>query len=358
MQIGAQTLTVPIRGDVRMKSLKLVPSAVMAAAALSIRLCVAPGALADDGYSLGEARREAAPGPGTDAAAARPPATFFTINEVLAKLDRRRGRGPNAIRMAFVAPRNIATDAAITPNPARTVGPEPFGLFTFRAPENAVWRKWRNLEADMAKDRAILDQCRSSADGCPASAAQFLRLINAVKSRSGRSQLDEANRGVNQAIRYMSDYAQYGVVDRWSAPLATFATGKGDCEDYAIAKYAALIEAGFPHGDLRLVLVRDRAIRQDHAVLAARLDKHWLILDSRRSDLIDDGDVRNYTPIFAINDRGVQLFAAPYAKLGPIDGEFNASPAAADPGDAGEWTGADASRVGDGGGISVLPLLM
>jgi predicted transglutaminase-like cysteine proteinase len=354
MQIGAQTLTVPICGDVGMKSLKLVHSTVMAAAALSISLSTAPRAFADDGRSPGETRREAAPG--MDAAAVRPPATFFTINDVLAKLDRRRGRGPNAIRMASVTPRNTAADVAIAPNPARTVGPEPFGLFTFRAPENAVWRKWRSLEADMAKDRAVLDQCRSNAGGCPANAAQFLRLINAVKSRSGRDRLDEANRSVNQAIRYMSDFTQYGEVDQWSAPLATFATGKGDCEDYAIAKYVALTESGFPHEDLRLVLGRDRAIRQDHAVLTARLGGHWLILDSRRSELIDDGDVRNFTPMFAINHRGVQLFAAPYAKRGPIYGEFDAAPAAADPNVTQEWTGADALDVS--GGVGALPLLM
>ena len=115
------------------------------------------------------------------------------------------------------------------------------------------------------------------------------------------------------AIRYMSAYAQHGEADRWSAPLASFATGKGDCEDYAIAKYVALTEAGFPHEELRLVLVRDRSIRQDHAVLAARLDGHWLILDSRRPDLMDDTEVTSFTPLYAINHRGVQLFAAPYA---------------------------------------------
>ena len=43
-----------------------------------------------------------------------------------------------------------------------------------------------------------------------------------------------------------SDFTQHGEADRWSAPLATFATAKGDCEDYAIAKYVALREAGFP----------------------------------------------------------------------------------------------------------------
>jgi predicted transglutaminase-like cysteine proteinase len=360
MQIGAQTLTVPICGDVRMKSLKLVPPAVMAAAALSISLCAAPGAFADDGFPPGETGNEAAPG--MDAAAVRPPATFFTINDVLAKLDRRRGRGPNAIRMASVTPRNtatdISTDASLAPNPARTVGTEPFGLFTFRAPENAVWRKWRGLEADMAKDRAILDQCRGSADGCPANAAQFLRLINAVKSKSRREQLDEVNRAVNQAIRYMSDFAQYGgEVDRWSAPLATFATGKGDCEDYAIAKYVALGEAGFPRDDLQLVLVRDRAVRQDHAVLAARLDGHWLILDSRRSELIDDGDVRNFTPMFAINYRGVQLFAAPYVKRRLLADEIVATPAAADTNESVDWIGADTTNSGSAQ-ISTLPLLM
>jgi predicted transglutaminase-like cysteine proteinase len=259
--------------------------------------------------------------------------------------------------MASIAPQNTATDAAIAPNPARTIGPEPFGLFTFRAPESIVWRKWRGLQSDIAKDHAILEHCRSNADDCPANAAQFLRLISAVKSRSGRDQLDEVNRGVNQAIRYMTDSAQYGVVDRWSAPLATFATGKGDCEDYAIAKYVALSEAGFSPKDLRLVLVRDRAIRQDHAVLAARLDDRWIILDSRRSDLIDDSDVRNLTPMFAINDRGVQLFAAPYAKRGLIEDEVEASPAAANPDDAETWTGAEPSYISSGD-ASILPLLM
>ncbi|MEB2525609.1 transglutaminase-like cysteine peptidase, partial [Burkholderia multivorans] len=128
-----------------------------------------------------------------------------------------------------------------------------------------MWRKWRGLEADLAREQTVREQCRENATTCPPNAAQFLRLIKAVKAKSGRERLDEANRAVNQAIRYVSDFAQFGEADRWTAPLATFATGKGDCEDYAIAKYIALIEAGVPREELRLVLGRDRAIRQDHA---------------------------------------------------------------------------------------------
>jgi hypothetical protein len=43
--------------------------------------------------------------------------------------------------------------------------------------------------------------------------------------------------------------------------------------------------------------------------------------------------------LFAINHRGVQLFAAPYAKHPLLAGEVEASPAAASDGDPGEWSG-------------------
>ena len=299
----------------RLKLRKLSPFASIAGLILSTSIC--------------------ASSPSFAAEANRPPATFFTINEVLAKLDRQRGRGPNAVRLAGLSPSDIATDAQPPEKEAPPVGPEPFGLFAFRAPEGTLWRKWRGIETDIANDQTVLDRCREGAEGCPSHAAQFLRLIKAVKAKSGRDQLDEANRAVNMAIRYASDFALHGEVDRWTAPLATFAAAKGDCEDYAIAKFVALTEAGFPREDLQLVLVRDRAVRQDHAVLAARLDGHWLILDSRRSDLMDDHEASSFTPLFAINHRGVKLFAAPFANRPQLEAE--AAPAAAADGEGGEW---------------------
>jgi predicted transglutaminase-like cysteine proteinase len=288
--------------------------------------------------------------PGADVGPMRPPATFFSINAVLAKIDRQNGRGPGAVRLASLTPSNSATDASPAPKEARPVGTEPFGLFTFRAPEGMLWRKWRGVEADMAKEQAVMDRCREDAASCPSYAAQFLRLINAVKSKSGRARLDEANRAVNAAIRYVSDFAQFGEADRWSAPLASFATAKGDCEDYAIAKYVALREAGFPLDEMRLVLVRDRAVRQDHAVLAARLDGRWLILDNRRSELMEDADASTLTPLFAINHGGVHLFAASYAKRPLLADEVEAAPAADSDGGTEIWGKLEASQ-GIGSGI-------
>ena len=324
-------------------------STFKAAIVLAVGLyAAAPGAYAQEPLNRGD-NGDFVSSP--DRTANRPPATFFTIVEVLTKLDRQRGKGVGATRMAGLTLSNVATDAQSIGHPP-PVGEAPFGLFTFRAPEGLLWRKWRGIEADIAKEHVVLEHCRTNPEGCPSNAAQFLRLIKAVKARSGRGQLDEANRAVNTVIRHTSDFAQHGETDRWSAPLATFATGKGDCEDYAIAKYVALTEAGFPRGDLQLVLVRDRAVRQDHAVLAARLDGHWFILDNRRSELMNDSEATSFAPLFTINDRGVQLFAAPYARRPQLEAE--AAPAAAGDSEVGEW---DLDGSNDGASqLSMLPL--
>ncbi len=324
--------------------------------ALAISICAlsAPRSLADEDAGADVSTEVT---PGADGSSIRAAATVFSINAVLAKLDRQRGRAsPEAVRLAAFTPRDTVTD--VPPAQAESLpatGNEPFGLFTFRAADGLLWRKWRGVEGALAKEKAVLEQCRSDAESCPAHAAQFLRLVAAVKSRSGRARLEEANRGINQAIRYVNDLSQHGEPDRWSTPLATFATAKGDCEDYAIAKYVALIEAGVSREDLQIVLVRDRAVRQDHAVLAARHDGRWLILDNRWSGLTDDSEATRFTPLFAINHDGVHLFAAPYARRSVPGDQKEAAPAASRDASVASWTGPE-FKTEPGPGIGSLPL--
>jgi predicted transglutaminase-like cysteine proteinase len=268
------------------------------------------------------------------------PAKFFTINRVLAKLDGLTGSGP--VRLAAADPTAAVADAA--PSPALPpVGSEPFNLFAFRAPEGQLWAKWRGVEADIARESATIAQCRADLEHCSSKAAlRFIALVHTAHGLSGRARLEAVNHGVNAAIRYMSDYQQHGVADLWSAPLASLTTGLGDCEDYAIAKYVALLHAGVAPEDLRLLLVRETAIREDHAVLAARDHGHWLILDNLRAALVDDSEAKNLMPLFAIDQAGVKLLAAPYVSL--EGSETDLAPAA-------EW-----GAPSPGGGA--LPLLM
>jgi hypothetical protein len=65
-----------------------------------------------------------------------------------------------------------------------------------------------------------------------------------------------------------------------------------------LAKYAALHQAGVPDENLRMVLVRDNAVRADHAVLAVRHDKRWLVLDNRWNKLFEDKELKQFQAAF------------------------------------------------------------
>jgi hypothetical protein len=63
--------------------------------------------------------------------------------------------------------------------------------------------------------------------------------------------------------------------------------------------------------DLRLVIVRDTKLREDHAIITARLAGRWLVLDNRRLLLLEDTELPQYVPVFAIDNGGVKKVVAP-----------------------------------------------
>lgn len=96
-----------------------------------------------------------------------------------------------------------------------------------------------------------LERCRAQQE-CPPAAQEFLRIIAEGCDRDGLARIGVINRAVNLAIMPIGDVKQLGVRDRWSYPLETLTTGRGDCEDYAIAKYVPLVDAGVPKEDVKL----------------------------------------------------------------------------------------------------------
>ena len=186
---------------------------------------------------------------------------------------------------------------------------EPFGLFASKLSGGGLREKWLGVERKLEDERVQLALCDGDRERCVSPAAlRFLAIVDNARAREGRARLGEVNRAINLAIRPMSDMAQYGQVDVWSSPLDTFATGAGDCEDYAIAKFVALRMAGVSPDDLRIVVIRDTIRGEDHAVAMARLDDRWLTLDNRRMAMVWDADARNYQPLFVIDDHGVMRY--------------------------------------------------
>ena len=206
---------------------------------------------------------------------------------------------------------NAGTLEASVALPPSSPSAEPFGLSTFAVSWGALRGKWLGVERKLDDERVQLALCDGDRDRCVSPAAlQLLAIVDTARAHEGRARLGEINRAINLAIRPMTDLAQWGEIDVWSSPLDTFATGAGDCEDYAIAKFEALRLAGVAPDDLRIVVMRDTIRGEGHAVAAARLDGRWLILDNQRMTMIEDGFVRNYRPLFVIDQHGVMRYVA------------------------------------------------
>lgn len=88
----------------------------------------------------------------------------------------------------------------------------------------------------------------------------------------------DINRKANRKVRPVSDSQQYRVEERWAMPTKR----GGDCEDYALFKKQALINAGFAPQQLLIATVLDRK-GGSHAVLVLRTGKQDLVLDNLTS---------------------------------------------------------------------------
>src|SRR5208337_1451308 len=135
--------------------------------------------------------------------------------------------------MAWFGPTADLTAATlISPGAADLIrkSAEPFGLFASPLSWGAVREKWRGVERKLDDEMVQLALCDGDRDRCVSPAAlRFLAIVDNARAREGRARLGEINRAINLAIRPMSDLAQYGEIDVWSSPLATFTSGAGDC---------------------------------------------------------------------------------------------------------------------------------
>ena len=118
------------------------------------------------------------------------------------------------------------------------------------------------------------------------------------------AKIEAVNNYVNARVRFVDDRVQFGVADRWMAPSETLSRGRGDCEDFALAKRAMLRAAGVPDRDLYLVVLKDLSRRADHAVLVVRTAGRFLVLDNGTNRIVDSSDVVDYKPIITFAGNG------------------------------------------------------
>lgn len=139
------------------------------------------------------------------------------------------------------------------------------------------------------------------------------------------TRLQKVNDFFNRKVSYIEDQEVWGLSDYWATPMESLSKGKGDCEDYVIAKYFSLRNMNIPDHQLRLIYVKARiggpasSVQQAHMVLAyyPATEAEPLILDNLITEIRPASRRTDLLPIFSFNSQGVFAGAAANSALGP-----------------------------------------
>ena len=191
---------------------------------------------------------------------------------------------PAAYRLPM-APAIVRSESPLFAPAVLSGRPDVFGTVALTVGTTRLDNRWHRVE-------------RAPVTGAAAGYAASLRDRDAV------ARAEAVNKYVNDRVEFVDDWKQYGKADLWSAASDTLRRGKGDCEDYAIAKMQMLRTAGIAEKDMYLVVLKDLVRRADHAVLVVRAGGRMLLLDNGTDVVSDTETVRDYRPILTFSANG------------------------------------------------------
>ncbi len=140
--------------------------------------------------------------------------------------------------------------------------------------------------------------------------------IKYLKSSTVYETAKKVNRLMNEK-KYIVDSKNWGKSDYWATPIEFMARG-GDCEDFAIAKYAALRALGVPENRMRILILQDQKKNMPHAVLTVYTESGPMILDNQIKQMKSASSIHHYKPIFSINREAWWLHTTPKAPTSTI----------------------------------------
>jgi predicted transglutaminase-like cysteine proteinase len=191
--------------------------------------------------------------------------------------------------------------AASQPAQKKLDRPKLFGSMEIRSNDISSFTKWTTVMARFEQ------QMKSS--GGDAQMQAWKAQLQSLSGASARDKVAAVNSYINQ-ISYIEDSKNYGQSDYWATPVEFFRKG-GDCEDFAIAKYASLRALGFSTEQLRIAIVQDKIKNIAHAILIVYTEDGTYILDNQDKRLRHAAEVTRYQPVFSINSTNWWLHRLP-----------------------------------------------
>jgi len=148
-------------------------------------------------------------------------------------------------------------------------------------------------------------------------ALALVETMNGVRDLDELSKMKRINDFFNETP-YKFDKNTWGISDYWATPLEFIGKGKGDCEDFVIAKYFTLKQLGVPASKMVLSYAKSVRHNTSHMVLAyyKTPDSTPLILDNHNFKILP-ADVReDLKPIYEFGEE--ELYNAKDAKIGKL----------------------------------------
>ncbi len=169
---------------------------------------------------------------------------------------------------------------------------------------------YRAYAIDIDKLLATFNQIRGST---PQAFNAWQKLLVEGKDLPAQDKLKRVNEFFNRRISFEDDKTVWGQTDYWATPMETLARGKGDCEDFAIAKYFTLLSLNVPVQQLRFIYVKARiggassTIEQAHMVLAfyPSPEAEPLVLDNLITEIRPASRRPDLQPVFSFNSQGL-----------------------------------------------------
>lgn len=138
---------------------------------------------------------------------------------------------------------------------------------------------------------------------------EWQALLERLPALDEPAQLEAVNRFLNASLRFRDDIEIWRQNDYWATPVEALRKGAGDCEDFAIAKYFTLREAGVASEKLRITYVKALRLNQAHMVLTyyATPDAMPLVLDNLINVIRPANERSDLLPVYAFNAEGLWL---------------------------------------------------
>ena len=180
--------------------------------------------------------------------------------------------------------------------------PALFGTHETYSPAIDRFYKWTGmLQRWTAERRDASQPCLlGQTTGCEP--REWRRIVDLLAPLELRAKIEAVNSLVNR-YPYIPSAANWSEPNYWETPFE-FLSKSGQCQDYAIAKFMLLRAAGVPNDLLRVVVLRDRRLGLDHAVMVAYVDGEALMLDNQIPDVVPVAGIRHYQPYYSINETG------------------------------------------------------